>query len=122
MHYAALCKAKGEAVPKFMDSSMRYVFGNPPTPMASVNAVEICVNGAATDDEWLPLQCAAEVARITEQAGSALEMRRLEAPVRNKPGIDQHQHRTLRTDLCDMGSDTRKCSAAGRLCVTELAV
>ena len=46
-------------------------------------------------------------------------MRRLEAPVRNKPGIDQHQRRTLRTDLCDMGSDTRKCSAAGRLCVTE---
>ena len=53
------------------------------------------------------------------EAGSALEMRRLEAPVRNKPGIDQHQRRTLRTDLCDMGSDTRKCSAAGRLCVTE---
>ena len=53
------------------------------------------------------------------EAGSALEMRRLEAPVRNKPGIDQHQRRTLRTDLCDMGSDTRKCSAAGRLCVAE---
>ena len=53
------------------------------------------------------------------EAGSALEMWRLEAPVRNKPGIDQHQRRTLRTDLCDMGSDTRKCSAAGRLCVTE---
>jgi len=29
------------------------------------------------------------------EAGSALEMRRLEAPVRDKPGIDQHQRRAL---------------------------
>ena len=29
------------------------------------------------------------------EAASALEMRRLEAPVRDKPGIDQHQRRAL---------------------------
>jgi hypothetical protein len=53
------------------------------------------------------------------EAGSALEMRRLEAPVRDKPGIDQHQRRALRTDLRDIGRDIKKCSATGRLCVAK---
>ena len=47
------------------------------------------------------------------------EMRRLEAPVRDEPGIDQHQRRALRTDLRDIGRDIKKCNAAGRLCVTK---
>ena len=42
------------------------------------------------------------------EAGSALEMWRLEAPVRDKPGIDQHQRRALRTDLRDIGRDIFK--------------
>ena len=55
----------------------------------------------------------------TREAGSALEMWRLEAPVRDKPGIDQHQRRALRPELRDIGNDIMKRSAAGRLCVTE---
>ena len=54
------------------------------------------------------------------EARSALGLRRLEAPVRDKPGIDQHQRRALRTELRDMGNDIKKRSDAGRLCVTEL--
>ena len=53
------------------------------------------------------------------EAGSAVEMGRLEAPVRDKPGIDQRQRRALRPDLRDMGSDIKKCTAAGRLRVTQ---
>ena len=53
------------------------------------------------------------------EAGSAVEMGRLKAPVRDKPGIDQHQRRALRPDLRDMGSDIKKCTAAGRLRVTQ---
>ena len=40
--------------------------------------------------------------------GSALEMRRLEAPVRDKPGIDQHQRRALHQDVRKIGSDIKK--------------
>ena len=46
-------------------------------------------------------------------------MRRLEAPVRDKPDIDQHQRRALRPDLRDMGSGIKKCTAVGRLRVTQ---
>ena len=53
------------------------------------------------------------------EAGSALEMRRLEAPVRDKPGIDQHQRRALHQDFREIGSDIKQCSAAGRLRVTK---
>ena len=53
------------------------------------------------------------------EAGSAVEMRRLEAPARDKPGIDQHQRRALRPELRDMVSDIKKCTAAGRLRVTQ---
>ena len=53
------------------------------------------------------------------EAGSAVEMGRLKAPVRVKTGIDQHQRRALRPDLRDMGSDIKKCTAAGRLRVTQ---
>ena len=42
------------------------------------------------------------------EAGSALEMRRLEAPVRDKPGIDQHQRRALHQDVRNIGSDIKK--------------
>jgi hypothetical protein len=48
------------------------------------------------------------------EAGSALEkveVWRLEAPVRDEPGIDQHQRRALRTDLSDIGRDTLKSAA-----------
>ena len=38
---------------------------------------------------------------------SALEMRRLEAPVRDKPGIDQHQRRALHQDVREIGSDIK---------------
>ena len=38
----------------------------------------------------------------------ALEMRRLEAPVRDKPGIDQHQRRALHQDVRKIGSDIKK--------------
>ena len=55
----------------------------------------------------------------TREAGSALEMWRLEAPVRDKPGIDQHQRRALRLDTRDIGSVIKKCSAAARLRVTK---
>ena len=51
--------------------------------------------------------------------GSTCKMGRLEAPDRDKPGIDQHQRRALRPDLRDMGSDIKKCTAAGRLRVTQ---
>ena len=53
------------------------------------------------------------------QAGSAVEMGRLKAPVRDKPGIDQHQRRALRPDLRDIGNDSMKRSDAWRLCVTK---
>jgi hypothetical protein len=53
------------------------------------------------------------------EAGSALEMRRLEAPVRDKPGIDQHQRRALHQDVREIGSVIKKCSTAGRLRVTK---
>ena len=53
------------------------------------------------------------------EGGSAVEMGRLKAPVRDKPGIDQHQRRALRPDLCDIGSVIKECSAAGRLLVTK---
>ena len=53
------------------------------------------------------------------EAGSALGLRRLEAPVRDKPGIDQHQRRALRPDLRDIDSVIKRCSAAGRLRVTK---
>ena len=53
------------------------------------------------------------------EAGSALDMWRLEAPVRDKPGIDQHQRRALRPDLRDIGNDSTKRSDAWRLCVTK---
>ena len=46
-------------------------------------------------------------------------MRRLEAPVRDKPGIDQHQRRALRPYLRDIGNDIKKRSDAGRLRVTK---
>ena len=58
-------------------------------------------------------------ARGMGEAGSAVEMGRLEAPVCDKPGIDQHQRRALRPELRDMGSDIKKCTAAGRLRVTK---
>jgi hypothetical protein len=35
-------------------------------------------------------------------------MRRLEAPVRDKPGIDQHQRRALHQDVREIGSDIKK--------------
>ena len=38
---------------------------------------------------------------------------------RDKPGIDQHQHRALRLDTRDIRSVVKKCSAAGRLRVTQ---
>eukprot|EP01043_Picozoa_sp_COSAG02_P059026 COSAG02_NODE_7448_length_3009_cov_2.048454_3_plen_67_part_00 len=38
---------------------------------------------------------------------------------RDKPGIDQHQHRALRPDLRDIDSVIKRCSAAGRLRVTK---
>ena len=53
------------------------------------------------------------------EASSALEMRRLEAPVRDKPGIGQHQRRALHQDVREIGSVIKKCSAAGRLRVTQ---
>ena len=53
------------------------------------------------------------------EAGSAVEMGRLEAPDRDKPGIDRHQRRVLRPDLRDTGSVIKKCSAAGWLRVTK---
>ena len=53
------------------------------------------------------------------EARSALGLWRIEAPVRDKPGIDQHQRRALRTELRDMGNDIEKRSDAGRLCVTK---
>ena len=53
------------------------------------------------------------------EAGSALGLRRLEAPVCDKPGIDQHQRRTLRPDMRDIGNDSTKRSDAWRLCVTK---
>ena len=42
------------------------------------------------------------------EAGSGLEMRRLEAPVRDKLGIDQHQRRALHQDFREIGSDIKK--------------
>ena len=53
------------------------------------------------------------------EARSALGLRRLEAPVRDKPGIDQHQRRALRPELRDIGNDSTKRSDAWRLCVTK---
>ena len=35
-------------------------------------------------------------------------MRRLEAPVRDKPGIDQRQRRALHQDVREIGSDIKK--------------
>ena len=35
-------------------------------------------------------------------------MRRLEAPVRDKLGIDQHQRRALQQDFREIGSDIKK--------------
>ena len=35
-------------------------------------------------------------------------MRRLEAPVHDKPGIDQHQRRALHQDVREIGSDIKK--------------
>ena len=51
------------------------------------------------------------------EAGSALEMGRLEAPVRDKPGIDQLQRRALHQDVREIGSDIKKlqrCWAVAR--------
>ena len=48
-----------------------------------------------------------------------MRLRRLEAPARHNPGIDQHQRRALRLDTRDIGSVIKKCSAAGRLRVTK---
>ena len=42
------------------------------------------------------------------EAGSALGLGRLEAPVRDKPGIDQHQRRVLHQDVRKRGSDIKK--------------
>ena len=42
------------------------------------------------------------------EAGSALEMGRLEAPVRDKPGIDQHQRRAVHQDVREIGSNIKK--------------
>ena len=53
------------------------------------------------------------------EAGSAVEMGRLEAPAHDKTGVDQHQRRALRPSVRDMGSDMKKCSDGGRLRVTE---
>ena len=53
------------------------------------------------------------------EVGSAVEMGRLKAPVRDKPGVDQHQRRALRPDLRDIDSVIKRCSAAGRLRVTK---
>eukprot|EP01043_Picozoa_sp_COSAG02_P044926 COSAG02_NODE_4058_length_5845_cov_3.217891_4_plen_64_part_00 len=51
--------------------------------------------------------------------GSTCKMGRLEAPARDKPGIDQHQCRALRPHLREIGSDIKHCSDAGRLRVTK---
>ena len=51
------------------------------------------------------------------EAGSALEMGRLEAPVRDKPGIDQHQRRAVHQDVREIGSDIKKLQR--RLAVTR---
>ena len=42
------------------------------------------------------------------EAGSALGLGRLEAPVRDKPGIDHHQRRVLHQDVRKRGSDIKK--------------
>ena len=42
------------------------------------------------------------------EAGSALEMWRLEAPVRDKPGIDQHRRRALHQNFRGICSDIEK--------------
>ena len=42
------------------------------------------------------------------EAGSALGLGRLEAPVRDKPGIDQHQRRVFHQDVRKRGSDIKK--------------
>eukprot|EP01043_Picozoa_sp_COSAG02_P064397 COSAG02_NODE_9404_length_2228_cov_1.567872_2_plen_74_part_00 len=42
------------------------------------------------------------------EAGSALGLGRLEAPVRDKPGIDQHRRRVLHQDVRKRGSDIKK--------------
>ena len=53
------------------------------------------------------------------EAGSAVEMGRLEAPDRDKPGIDRHQRHAVRPDLRDTGSNVKEYSATGRLRVTK---
>ena len=59
-----------------------------------------------------------EAGREAVEMGGHAEIWRLEAPGRDKPGIDQHQRRKLRPDVREVGSDLEKCSAAGRLRVT----
>ena len=54
-----------------------------------------------------------------EEMGGHAGLWRLQAPGRDTPGIDPHQHRTPRPDLRARGSDTKKCSATGWLCVTK---
>ena len=49
------------------------------------------------------------------EAGSALGLRRLEAPVRDKPGIDQHQRRVLRRSIAETTSYIQKRRPAGPL-------
>ena len=60
-----------------------------------------------------------EAAGEGEEMGSHAELWRLQAPDRDKPGVNQHQDCALRPDLCDTGSVIKKCSAAGRLRVTK---
>ena len=45
------------------------------------------------------------------EAGSAVEMGRLEAPARYKPRIVQHQRRALRRSVAGSGSSAKKRSA-----------
>ena len=48
-------------------------------------------------------------------AASTVEMRRLEAPARHKPHIDQHQRRALRRPIAEIGSNVQKRRVAGPL-------
>ena len=48
-------------------------------------------------------------------AASTVEMRRLEAPARHKPHIDQHQRRALRRPIAETAGYIQKRSAAGPL-------
>jgi len=48
-------------------------------------------------------------------AASTVEMRRLEAPARHKPHIDQHQRRALRRPIAETAGYTQKRRATGPL-------